>query len=222
MQSTIVQTVKRKCIVYIDGYNWYHAVFKHHPEWKWLNIQSFFETLRLDDDVIAVKLFSSMINPLPDPSALERQEKYFSALKTLPKVRIILGKFQPRQVTCRAQCRQNYMVDEEKKTDVNMAVEIMSDAIDGKAGLLCVVTGDSDIQPAIEWVSKRHPSLKITVYVPALPVDQRDRRTDYYKTKGLNVGCQFLPLGDLNKHQLPHNVKLENKTFSCKPETWNI
>ena len=33
--------MKKKAIFYIDGYNWYHAVFKHYPEWKWLNIENF-------------------------------------------------------------------------------------------------------------------------------------------------------------------------------------
>ena len=86
-----------KAIVYIDGYNWYHAIFKHHPEWKWLNIQRFFETLRPDDDIITVKMFSAMI---PGEDSI-RQERYFKALRTLPKVSVILGKFQERNVTCR-------------------------------------------------------------------------------------------------------------------------
>jgi hypothetical protein len=54
---------KPKAIVYIDGYNWYHAIFKHHPEWKWLNIQAYFEALRPDEEVVSVKLFSAMIDP---------------------------------------------------------------------------------------------------------------------------------------------------------------
>lgn len=49
-----------KAIFYIDGYNWYHAIFKHFPEWKWLNIQ---ESLRPHDQVLAVKVFSAMIDP---------------------------------------------------------------------------------------------------------------------------------------------------------------
>lgn len=78
MQTADNQRIKTKGIVYIDGYNWYHAIFKHRPELKWLNIQSFFEALRLDDDVISIKVFSALINPKPDPDARARQEKSFS------------------------------------------------------------------------------------------------------------------------------------------------
>lgn len=221
MQTPQNQTVKKKCIVYIDGYNWYHAIFKNRPELKWLNIQTFFESLRIDDDVIAIKLFSAMINPNPDPDALERQKKYFAALETLPKLKIILGKFQPRQVTCRSKCRGIYIVDEEKKTDVNMAVALMSDAVDGLAERLCIVSGDSDIQPAIEWVSTRFRHLKIVVYVPALAQDQSNRRLDSYRHAGA-VECKFLPLEDLARHQLKHTFKLPDGTFACRPESWKI
>jgi hypothetical protein len=96
MQDHDVQHVKRKCIVFVDGYNWYHAVFKRQPELKWLNLQSFFEAIRLDDNVTEVKLFSAIVSPKPDADAPERQKKYFAALGILPKVKIILGKFQPR------------------------------------------------------------------------------------------------------------------------------
>jgi hypothetical protein len=43
-----------RTIVYVDGYNWYHAIFKHYPEWKWLNVQTLFEVLRPDDDIQSI------------------------------------------------------------------------------------------------------------------------------------------------------------------------
>ncbi len=88
----------------------------------------------------------------------------FGALRTLPKLKIILGKFQPREVTCRGTCKEKYMVPEEKKTDVNIAVEIMSDAFANLYDALILVSGDSDTQPLIQWVNKNRPEKKITVY----------------------------------------------------------
>jgi hypothetical protein len=32
-----VQTRKR-CMVYVDAFNWYFGVFIHRPAWKWLNL----------------------------------------------------------------------------------------------------------------------------------------------------------------------------------------
>ena len=210
----------QKSFVYIDGYNWYHAVFKNNPEWKWINIQSYFEALRPHDNIVAVKMFSAMIDPSNLGSdARERQKRYFDELRTLPKVKIILGAFQNREVTCKANgCK--YSFQEEKKTDVNIAVELMSDAISGACDSVYIVSGDSDIQPVVEWIAKNKPEIKIAVYVPSLKNDQPFRRTDYYKTKGLAVSCTFLPLDNIKDHQLPNIVKLSHG-IAVRPHLWS-
>ena len=89
----------------------------------------------LDEDVVAVKFFTELVEPLKDVSTRrDRQKRYMRALGTLPKLKIILGKYQERTVTCRAhECmrRLEYQVLEEKKTDVNMAVNLLEDAFRG-------------------------------------------------------------------------------------------
>jgi len=210
--------MKKNAIVYIDGYNWYHGIFKHYPEWKWLNLESFFTTLRSDEEILAVKMFTTWIDH--DTDAKERQERYFNALKTLPKVRLIFGVFQSRQVTCRGTCQEKYFVPEEKKTDVNLAVEMIDDALNNRCERMFVVSGDSDIQPAVEWVAKHRSDIKVTVFVPAIPAEQPYRRTDYYRTTGLKVECRFLPLGNLADHQFPNYVKLADGKLAIRPHLW--
>lgn len=209
----------RRTIVYIDGYNWYHAIFKHRPEWKWLNIRTFFKGLRPHDEIVAIKLFSAL---MPDALSRERQEKYFLALKEVLSVEVILGFFQEREVTCRSQCGNKYLIHDEKKTDVNIALAMLGDAISGACNQMVVVSGDSDAQPAVEWVCNRHPEIKVIVYVPCLPPERPFRRTDYYRNKGLSVDCQFLPLDNLKDHQLPNAVRRpgEEVRFLNRPHTW--
>src|SRR5437762_3127578 len=101
-----------------------------------------------------------------------------------------------------------------------MAVEIISDAVSGSCDSLCIVSGDSDLQPALEWVAKNRNELKLTVYVPALPNEQSLRRTDYYRTKGLRVDCKFLPLSNIKDHQLPNVVKLRDGKVAVRPHVW--
>ena len=215
--------MKPRLIVYIDGYNWYHAIFKHHPEWKWLNISTFFKALRPHEGIVAIKMFSAIVVPTSaDPAAPERQERYFKALRCLPDVQIILGVFQPREVQCRAACLQRYAFQEEKKTDVNIAVELLSDAFHDRSDAICVVSGDSDVQPAIEWLARNKPHLRIHLYIPSLPSDQASRRLDYFKTRGFNVTSSFLPLDSIPHHQLPNLVKLPDGTFAVRPHTWSL
>ena len=151
---------------------------------------------------------------------MERQKRYFDALSTLPKVRLIFGLFQPREVACRGTCKERYVIQDEKKTDVNLAVEMIDDAIKGSCDAMFIVSGDSDVQPAVEWIGHNQPKIKITVYVPVLPQEQQVRRTDYYRTKGLAVECKFLPLGGIKDHQLKPVVKLANGHLAVRPHVW--
>ncbi len=211
--------LRPRAIVYVDGYNWYHGIFKHYPEWKWLNVQTLFDALRPHENIHSIKFFTSIVDEdKPASTARERHQKYLTALRTLDKVSIILGKFQNREVTCRADCRLKYLVPEEKKTDVNIAVELLSDAFKDRCDSIILVSGDSDIQPPIVWVKSNFPTKKISVYIPALPQEKDKRRLDYYNQIG--VDCKFFPLDGLPGHQLPHAVQYAPGKFVCRPSEW--
>lgn len=214
---------RKRCIVYVDAFNWYYGVFIHRPAWKWLNLQSFFETLRLDDDVVAVKLFTALVEPKRHISPRrDRQQRYLKALTSLPKVQIIHGKYQERTVTCQARdCIRHleYQVAEEKKTDVNIAVHLMDDAIKDRADTLIIVSGDSDLEPAVEWVRQNHPRIKIHVYIPALEDERQQRRNDNYQR--MQVNCKLLPLADIPRHQLPATVQLAEAVSVTRPPDWS-
>ena len=214
-------TPRPRAIVYIDGYNWYHAIFKHRPEWKWLNIQSFFEMLRPRESVVSVKFFTAIVDEEdPNSEARERQSRYLAALGTLPKVKTIFGKFQNREVTCRAECGRKYQVPEEKKTDVNIAVEIMSDAFQNACDSIILVSGDSDAQPPLFWVKQNLSRKHISVYVPALPEEKSNRRLHFYQQNGIN--CDFLPLDGIKGHLFKNAVRLagDEARFVVKPSSW--
>lgn len=210
---------RKKCTVYVDGFNWYWSLFRHYPAWKWLNIQSFFESLRIDDDIIAVKLFTALVDPhWTKSNKRDRQTTYLSALETLSKMQIIYGKYQDREVTCRAKCQEKYYVPEEKKSDVNVAVHLLNDAVKGLTETMVIVSGDSDLEPAVTWVRENYPKIKIVVYIPSLPEEERHRQNFYYSTIG--VFCKFLPLPDIVKHQLPPKLFLGNGKMVMRPPEW--
>jgi uncharacterized LabA/DUF88 family protein len=210
---------KKRCVVYVDGFNWYFSIFRRRPEWKWLNLQSFFEALRLDEEIVAVKFFTAWVEPRRKISPTrDRQTRYINALKSLPKVQTIFGKYQERRVTCRATCREEYQVPEEKKTDVNIAVNVIDDVLKGRAETVIVVSGDSDLEPAVAWVRTNHPKVKVTVYIPTLPEEEAMRRNDYYPTIGVN--CKPLPLADIAKHLLPNSVVFPDGKIVEKPKEW--
>ncbi len=215
-----VAPAKKRCTVYIDAFNWYYGIFIHRPEWKWLNIQSYFEALRLDEDVVQVYFFTAIVEPNHHVSAKrDRQKRYLTALRSLPKVEVVLGKYQERTVTCRAEpCprRLQYRVGEEKKTDVNIAIRLIDDALNDRTDSMIIVSADSDLEPAVEWVRRHHPGIKVSVYVPALPEEAGQRRNDNYQR--MQVNCRLLPLGEIPRHVLPTTVTLpDGRTVERPP-----
>jgi 6-hydroxy-3-succinoylpyridine 3-monooxygenase len=213
---------KKRCTIYVDSFNWYFGIFQHRPAWKWLNVQSFFEALRLDEEVVAVKFFTALVDPLKHLSTRrDRQKRYLKTLGTLPKVKIIVGKYQERTVTCQARdCmrRLEYQVAEEKKTDVNIAVNLLEDSVRGLTDSMVIVSGDSDLEPAVEWVRRNYPQVKITVYIPVLENERQQRRNDNYHRMG--VTCKPLPLTDIPRHVFPATVKLNENETITRPVEW--
>ena len=213
---------KKRCTIYVDSFNWYFGIFQHRPAWKWLNVQSFFEALRLDEDVVAIKFFTALVEPVKHVSQRrDRQKRYLKALGTLPKVKIILGKYQERTVTCRArECMRHleYQVPEEKKTDVNIAVNLLEDAFRGLTDSMVIVSGDSDLEPAVEWVRRNHPQIKITVYIPVLEDERHQRRNDNYHR--MSVTCKPLPLVDIPRHVFPAAIQINEKEAIARPAEW--
>jgi hypothetical protein len=206
----------------VDAFNWYFGIFQHRPAWKWLNVQSFFEALRLDEDVVAVKFFTALVEPVKHVSQRrDRQKRSLKALGTLPKVKIILSKYQERTVTCHArECmrRLEYQVPEEKKTDVNIAVNLLEDAFRGLTDSMVIVSGDSDLEPAVEWVRRNHPQIKITVYILVLEDERQQRRNDNYHRMG--VTCKPLPLADIPRHLFPATIQINEKEAVARPDEW--
>jgi len=178
--------------------------------------------LRLDENVVSVKFFTALVEPQKHVSARrDRHKRYLKALGTLPKVKIILGKYQERTVTCQArECmrRLEYIVPEEKKTDVNIAVNLLEDAFLGLTDSMVIVSGDSDLEPAVEWVRRNHPQIKITVYIPVLEDERHLRRNDNYHRMG--VTCKPLPLADIPRHVLPAAVRVNENETVTRPAEW--
>ena len=125
------EPAKKRCTVYIDGFNTYYGLFKDNPALKWFNFQSFFESLLSHDEVVRIRYFTArLLRNAHGESTYQRQDHYLLALARQPKIKITMGNYREREVRCKAICREGYLAPEEKKTDVNIAVKIIGDAPD--------------------------------------------------------------------------------------------
>lgn len=165
--------------VYVDGYNLYYSCLKHSP-YKWLNISDLVTRKFPKNAIEYVRYFTARVKPRPhDPGQAQRQEAYFRALRTDPKIEIHLGHFLTHPVTmpeAKAWNRGEYkkvqvVKTEEKGSDVNLATYLLMDAFDNLFDAAIVVSNDSDLAEPIRLVRERfnkpvglflHRSVKIS------------------------------------------------------------
>ena len=74
-----------------------------------------------------------------------RQQPYLRALATKPLVQVILGKFKLKQVKCRVTLctypgSRIFDMPEEKRTDVNIALQLLDDANHNRADQFVIVS----------------------------------------------------------------------------------
>jgi len=214
LQATQQQT--KRAIVYVDGFNLYYGALKDGPH-KWLNLERFFCRLRQHDEIQRIRYFTARISG----SHASNQEAYLLALTTLPLVDVILGKFKTKQVACTVpDCpkpgRRIFAMPEEKRTDVNVALWMLHDAQRDLCDRLILVSGDSDLVPAIRMVKDHFPEKEIVVYIPA----RTEIRGAALELRAEAHKARTLPLDLLPKSQFPAALPLSGGRTVDKPGTW--
>lgn len=208
--------MKPRSIVYVDGFNLYYGSIKGGPN-KWLNLERYFTLLRQGDDVQRIHYFTAMVSG----PHVAHQEVYLRALETLPRVNIVLGYYKFKSVTCGVQqCtftgRRRFRVPEEKHTDVNIAVQMMDDAYQDCCDIFVLVSGDSDLVPAVNRVKSRFPDKRVAVYVPSRDLS-RGAAVELRSAADTN---KTLPLALLKRAQFPARMPDGSGGFITKPAAW--
>jgi uncharacterized LabA/DUF88 family protein len=206
-----------RVVVYIDGFNLYYGVLKFSKE-KWLNIERLFRLLRPHDAIQKIRYFTALSHGGKSADQLA----YLKALETLPLVNIVLGRYKKKSAKCLvsacavADKDRIFTTQEEKRTDVNIAVSMLDDAYQNLGDHLVVVSGDSDLVPAVNMVKTRFPHIAVTVYVPS-----RDPiRGAAVELRSAADKDRDLPLNLLRLAQLPASVPDGSGGFIAKPPTW--
>ncbi len=206
-----------RSIIYIDGFNLYYGLVKD-THWKWLDIQKYFTMLRKHDDILVIKYFTAECKGSPD------QKTYLSALDTLPLVKIIPGKFKNTTVLCKVdKCRYRgdrlFTKSEEKRTDVNVAIHMLNDACTDACDRLILVSGDSDLVPAVEMIKENTLQKRVFVYVPA-PNEYHSRAAATELRSSAHKSKTLFPSRLLDVCQFSNIVTDANGDPITKPSSW--
>lgn len=217
-----------RTIVYIDGYNLYYGLLRK-SKLKWLDIVTLFEKHVLDKlaEVIEVRYYTAPVlgRMSDDAESPKRQRQYLQALRKLhpKKLVIVEGKIlatKPHQRLVKSipeaphlETVQVYDFNE-KKTDVNLASDLITGAWTQAYDQAVICSNDSDLEGALSAVKTHHPSLRIGVFAPIASVDHRHISNDLAKNSDWK---KTLSIVHIESSQLPESIPNSNLR---KPTSW--
>jgi hypothetical protein len=168
--------------------------------------------LSRDSDIVGIKYFTARVTGRPgNAHAGQRQQTYFRALATVPKLTIHYGHFITRTATRRCVKDRrgkpafvDVWVTEEKGSDVNLASHMLIDAFRARYDLAVVVSNDGDLKEPVHFV--RH-ELKTPVGV----LNPHGNRSYALSPRQLPRGSFYKPIrrAALRASQFPSTVPVE-------------
>ena len=136
-----------RTMFFIDGFNVYHTIVSERlSNYKWLNYWALSEKFLRGRDRLVDVIYFTAYSPWNESKRM--RHKLLISANVDCGVRVILG--QVRKTTKKCQiCNEQYQTYEEKRTDVNIAVHLFADAQKNNYDKAVIVSGDSDLIPAM-------------------------------------------------------------------------
>jgi uncharacterized LabA/DUF88 family protein len=202
----------RQVVAYVDGFNLYNGLKeKHGKRYMWLDLEAMVNRLLQPDQVFnRVRYYTAAVRN--DPPAQFRQQTYLDALRAHCRyVDVVLGRFQEKTARCHS-CGRSWRTYEEKETDISIALGMVEDAVNQEFDTALLISGDSDLVPAVAAVRRLRPAAKIVAaFPPRRHSDELRRVVDANFTIGDAVIRQSL---------LPHEVRTAAGKIYTRPRSW--
>ena len=203
---------KERVIGYIDGFNLYFGLKA--SKWQryyWLNLQLLVANLlKPDQELVLTKYFTSRVSYPPEKQ--QRQSTFIEALETLDNFEIFYGKYQPNPRRCN-KCGFKDYVPNEKMTDVNIAVEMMTDAFQDTFDSALLMSADSDLTAPVRSIRRLFPEKRIVL---AFPPQRFSAELAKQGNAHFNIGR-----ANVAKSLFPNEVQKSDGFVLRKPDKWS-
>lgn len=204
-----------RVISYIDGFNLYFGLKdKGWKRYYWLDLVALSSALLLlDQSLLATHYFTARLRFAHNNKVdKQRQDDYLDALGTLNNLHIQYGHYLQKTRECR-KCKATWPDYEEKMTDVNIAVQLITDAFDDNFDTALIISADSDLTTPVQFVRQRFPNKKIIVAQPP-------GRNSNHLSKAATAAFQ-ISRKKVQDCQLPNTITTSAGITLHRPATWN-
>jgi len=204
----------------VDGFNLYHSLVEAANDLKastkWLDLrslcQSYLSVLGPGAVLESIYYFSALAKHIDArrPGTTLRHRNYVQCLQSTGVI-AELGRFKYKSVHSPS-CQIESPHYEEKETDVAISVRMLELFFRDKADTVVLVSGDTDLSPAVQTAQNLFPTKEICF---AFPYKRKNSELAKMVAKHFRIRSnQFL------KHQLPNPVVLPSGREIQKPREW--
>lgn len=156
--------MSRVCF-FIDGFNFYHAINDHakYHRYKWTSFSKLANCYLLKTDSVSDIFYFTTLATW-DQGKMARHRVFIKAQEA-EGVKVIYGEFKRKEKFC-PRCHRTFRTVEEKQTDVNIAIALFQQAVLDRYDKAIIISGDTDLIPAIKAVTKTFPAKSIGAVIP--------------------------------------------------------
>ena len=210
-----------RTVFLVDGFNLYNSPKDASRDLggvgtRWLDLfglcRSSLYLLRREARMGGVYYFSALARHLEavKPDLTMRHSRYIECLRSTG-VEVELAQFKEKWIWC-PHCSREITRHEEKETDIAVAVRLLELCWRDQCDAVVLVTGDSDLAPAVRAAQRHFPAKEMYCFFPYArgSFELRSRARRSFKIKR----DRYV------KHQLPNPVVLPDGREIHKPAAW--
>ena len=144
----------RRVIAYVDGFNLYYGIMdKGWGRYRWLDVRALIAAfIRPPQTLVTVHYFTARSTNPPD--RYKRHTTYLNALQRSTDIQVTEGTMLSRPRSC-PNCGHRWNRNQEKQTDVGIAVAMLMDATESRADEMFLLSADSDLIPVVSLLQGR-------------------------------------------------------------------
>jgi uncharacterized LabA/DUF88 family protein len=202
----------RRANIYVDGYNLYFGILEsNRRDLLWINLETLIRNhLKSTETLHRIHYFTTI--PTSPPDKVVRHKIWLNVLESISDSIIIhRGKYNYPRIKC-PRCKNTFIKPTEKKTDVNIACQLLADAHNDDFEVAYIVSGDSDLIPVIDTAKNLFTKRKIKAMFPPNRINSElIKKCDY---------VVYLNTKRLEPHKLPDHFMAPNGKVFDKPLAW--
>jgi len=205
----------------VDGFNLYHSVRQAmddsgNAHLRWLDLKSllhsYLHVFGTDATLEEVHYFTAYAHHLigSNPDVVNRHRMFVEALQG-SGIKVQIARFKKKDVRCPS-CGTWFRRHEEKETDVAIGVKAIELLHEDRCDTLVIVSGDTDVAPAIRTARSLFSTKQVCVAFPHARFNAELQQIADFSFR--------IRDSQYAKHQFPDPVVLKSGRLLEKPPSW--